>query len=183
MRANVAGLLGCLFLVGCSGGGWRDHATFQPPPAPPDLATADKLEISAGFAGGIPGAPASRYTWELRKGGPCRGTVHHGDNMSSAGGVTTEYELPPGAFEECRALLQEVSFWSMKSAEPEFRFESSGSSVKVACGGQEHLVTVTSPAPAPAGYQKLYDYLTEGLVKRGRKVERPGKDGPPREGR
>ncbi len=178
MRANVAGLLGCLFLVGCSGGGWQEHATFQPPPSPPDLAKAEKLEVSAWFGSGTWGGPVSSHTWVLRKGGPCRGTVTHGNNANNIGHSETEYELSAEVFEECRALLQETSFFAMKSAEPEFRFESSGSSVKVACGGREHLVSVTSPAPAPAGYQKLYDYLTEGLVRRGRKVERPGKDGP-----
>ena len=112
-RASVAGLVGCLFLVGCSGGGWRDGLPFQPSP---DLAKVEKIEISAEFW--CAQEAVSSYTWVLCKGGPCRGTINHRKNAGPGGPADEqgEYELPPETFEECRALLQETNFLTMRSS-------------------------------------------------------------------
>src|SRR5262245_60071428 len=120
MRRHVwGGLAACLFLVGCSGRGWEEGMAHPPPP---DLDAADKFEVEAHFAGGIQGALCSSYKLVLHRGGPCRATVTRGALGVASAGTTADYELPAEAFEECRALLRETGFWSMKSAEPEFRF-------------------------------------------------------------
>jgi hypothetical protein len=151
-------------------------------PKPPDLATVEKIEISADWWGGRNGI-ASSHTWILCKDGPCRGKVHYQNNACPGcpAGECGEYELPPEAFEECRALLKETKFLTMPApVAPEIHTEHgpNGSSLSVHCGGWSNQVTVLTTAPEPAEYQKLYDFVTEGLEKRGKKVEWPAKDGP-----
>src|SRR5262249_49014951 len=126
------------------------------PPARPDLAKVQKIELHYCSSGGIPGAPRDDYELDLRAGGPCRLVVTHGNNYNSGNRTTATYALPAATFEEFRRALSDAAFFDMRDSAPEFLFENSGSSVSVTCDGKHtHAVSVTQPAPAPKGYHEL----------------------------
>ena len=91
--------------------------------------------------------------------------------------TVTEYELPPVTFAECRALLNETTFFTMRSVRPyPFNgFNGSSTRVTVKANHIGYSVSVASDAEPPAGFERIYSFAA-GMEKRGKPVK-PGAAG------
>jgi len=156
----------------------RDLAPPEKPAQKVDLDATTQLELRAGECGGIGGGPKTEYKLVLRKGGPCYGTVIKGNNVNDLNQEVTRYELPAEEFERCRTLLLEVDFLKMTSAQPQFLFENSCSSLTVRCDRGQHCVLVVHPARPPVGFYRVWRFAAD-LPGRGKiiKPDAPGKTG------
>jgi hypothetical protein len=140
----------------------------QPPP------NANRIEITSSFSSGIYGGPTMGAKWVLEKEGPCRGYVTTGCNTDGLKNSTTEYELPPVTFEECRALLESTRFFDTHVKRPEFLFEASSWGIAATFNGRSHSVNVYSEAPpTPKGLIQLRDFLGQ-LPSRGKVISSRG---------
>jgi hypothetical protein len=113
--------------------------------------------------------PSNETTWELRKDGPCTGTIATGILSPPP---SPNYDLPPEIYEECRRLLESTRFMEMStplnySAEPTV-------CISARFQGRFTSVYLTTQTEAPRGFPELKKFL-ESLPARGQK--RPSTDG------
>jgi hypothetical protein len=163
--------VGVLLLIVTAGCASLRQADIQPAKEK-SIPNPNRIEICNSFGSGLYGGETRSAKWVLEKSGPCRGSESGGHNAGNFGTTTTEYELPPETFEECRALLESTRFFRLNVPRPQFLFEASCWGITAQFNGRENSVAVYSNTQ-PEGFVKLREFLDE-LPKRGKVISTTG---------